>query len=63
MRNLSILWFASATAALWFASITTALAQQVVAPTPETVGNPQGENTSGYNIVNSFETGYRFRTH
>lgn len=35
-------------------------AQQVVAPTPETVGSPRGENHGSYNITNSFETGYRF---
>lgn len=35
-------------------------AQPVVAPTPETVGSARGENWSGYNITNSFETGYRF---
>src|SRR5690242_16854765 len=37
-----------------------ALAQQVVAPTPETVGSPRGENLGDYNLVDSFETGYRF---
>ena len=35
-------------------------AQQVAAPTPDTVGSSRGENLAGYNIVNSFETGYRF---
>src|ERR1700690_3884936 len=35
-------------------------AQQPVAPTPDAVGGPRGENVAGYNIVNSFETGYRF---
>ncbi len=35
-------------------------AQQVVAPTPEQVGPPRGENTGDYNITQSFETGYRF---
>ena len=35
-------------------------AQQVVAPTPEPVGSARGENAGGYNITNSFETGYRF---
>lgn len=35
-------------------------AQQVVAPTPEPVGPARGDNVSEYNIVNSFETGYRF---
>ncbi len=37
-----------------------ALAQPVVAPTPETVGSARGENWNDYNITNSFETGYRF---
>ena len=36
-------------------------AQQVVAPTPEQVGPPRGEDTGNYNITNSFETGYRWR--
>jgi hypothetical protein len=35
-------------------------AQQVVTPTQDPVGPPAGDNTSDYNIVNSFETGYRF---
>lgn len=35
-------------------------AQQVVAPTNEPVGPARGDNTAEYNIVNSFETGYRF---
>jgi hypothetical protein len=35
-------------------------AQQVVAPTPDQVGSPRGENTGDYNITQSFETGYRF---
>ena len=39
-----------------------AQAQQVVAPTAAQVGRPRGEDTHGYNIVNSFETGYRFST-
>lgn len=33
--------------------------QQPVAPTPDTVGPTRGDNWSDYNIVNSFETGYR----
>src|SRR5215471_6091360 len=37
-----------------------AMAQPVVAPTPETVGTARGENWNNYNITNSFETGYRF---
>ncbi len=39
-----------------------ALAQPTVAPTQEPVGAPRGDNVSNFNIVNSFETGYRFRT-
>jgi len=34
--------------------------QQPVAPTTETVGSTRGDNWKDYNIVNSFETGYRF---
>ena len=37
-------------------------AQQLVAPTPETVGAPRGSDWDDYNIVDSFETGYRFAT-
>ena len=37
-------------------------AQQTVAPTTEPVGSARGDNWSDYNIVSSFETGYRFRT-
>ena len=37
-------------------------AQPTVAPTPEPVGPARGENVSDYNVVDSFETGYRFRT-
>ncbi|MBK5291758.1 MAG: hypothetical protein JJE04_08805 [Acidobacteriia bacterium] len=40
----------------------TARAQQVVAPTPAAVGSARGEDVRGYNVVNSFETGYRFHT-
>src|ERR1035441_9546300 len=35
-------------------------AQQVVAPTLETLGTPRGEDHGIYNVTNSFETGYRF---
>ena len=38
------------------------VAQQVVAPTPEPVGKSRGEDWQGYNVVDSFETGYRFHT-
>lgn len=37
-------------------------AQPTVAPSPETVGRARGEDTGNYNIVHSFETGYRFHT-
>jgi hypothetical protein len=39
-----------------------AAAQETVAPTPEQAGSPRGEGWNNYNIVNSFETGYRFAT-
>lgn len=45
---------------LVFAS--SALCQQTVAPTPESVGRPRGDDYGGYNIVQSYETGYRFFT-
>lgn len=44
------------------ASALTAIAQPTVAPTNATVGSPRGEDVGGYNITNTFETGYRFRT-
>jgi hypothetical protein len=37
-------------------------AQQQVGPTPEQAGPTRGDNWSDYNILNSFETGYRFVT-
>ena len=40
--------------------VATMRAQQVVAPTNEPVGPVRGEDINGYNVVNSFETGYRF---
>jgi hypothetical protein len=36
------------------------LAQQTVAPTGEPVGRARGEDYLGYNLAQSFETGYRF---
>ncbi len=36
--------------------------QQPVAPTPEQAGPGRGDSWSDYNIVNSFEAGYRFAT-
>jgi hypothetical protein len=40
---------------------TACFGQPVVAPTNVPPGSARGENIDGYNIVNSFETGYRFR--
>jgi len=34
--------------------------QQVVAPTPEPVGSPRGDNKGDYNYTQSFELGYRW---
>src|SRR4051794_18266303 len=36
-------------------------AQQVAAPTPETVGSTRGDTVGNYNVTQSFETGYRFK--
>ena len=44
---------------LFLVSGSSALAQTPVAPTPETVGPVKGNDWDGYNLVNSFETGYR----
>ncbi|MBI4903277.1 MAG: hypothetical protein HY820_06570 [Acidobacteria bacterium] len=50
-------------ASIWAALLTPGvLAQPPVAPTREEVGTPRGENKGGYNITNSFELGYRWRT-
>jgi len=43
-------------------SIAAALAQPPVAPSNEPVGTPRGDNFENYNIVQSFELGYRFAT-
>jgi hypothetical protein len=45
---------------IFFAATVALSAQQVAAPTPETVGAARGENHGNYNITNSFETGYRW---
>ena len=34
--------------------------QSTVAPTSEPVGPPRGLNYEGYNILQNFETGFRF---
>lgn len=41
---------------------TLAHAQPTIAPTADPVGQSRGENVGGYNIVNSFELGYRWRS-
>jgi hypothetical protein len=44
----------------WILAAQTVVAQQVAAPTPDQAGSPRGENTGDYNVMDSFETGYRF---
>ena len=44
------------------AAIPGTFAQPTVGPTNESLGSPRGQNVSSYNIMNSFETGYRFRS-
>jgi len=44
----------------WILLAHAAVAQQVVTPTPDQAGSPRGENTGDYNVMDSFETGYRF---
>ncbi len=44
------------------ASAAVLLAQPTVAPTNAPLGTARGEDYGGYNITNSFETGYRFRS-
>lgn len=38
------------------------LGQPVIAPSGEPVGTPRGDDINGYNVLQSFETGYRFHT-
>jgi hypothetical protein len=45
---------------LTLAVLGTLQAQQVVAPTPDTVGSPRGETWGDYNLMQSYEFGYRF---
>lgn len=45
---------------LLLAFLGVASAQQVVAPTPDQVGSPRGDTMGNYNVMQSFETGYRF---
>src|SRR5215204_687889 len=46
--------------ALALFTVSTALCQETVAPTESQVGPRRGEDLDGYNIVNSFELGYRW---
>src|SRR5574341_1717432 len=46
--------------ALFAAAVAPLLAQPTVAPTPE-AGGGRGINAGGYNVLNSFEIGDRFR--
>lgn len=46
--------------ALVFLPFAAGLFGQVVAPTPNSVGPTRGDDWKNYNVVNSFETGYRF---
>lgn len=45
---------------VWILLAQAVLAQEVVAPTPEQAGPARGENTGDYNVMQSFETGYRY---
>ena len=45
-----------------FILATAAWAQTTVAPTGAAVGEPRGDNASGYNIRQSFELGYRYHS-
>lgn len=49
-----------ATYIVWILLAQAALAQQVVAPTPEQAGSPRGANAGDYNVMESYELGYRF---
>ena len=43
-------------------AVTSITAQPPVAPATEQAGNPRGDNSGNYNIIQSFELGYRFAT-
>jgi hypothetical protein len=47
---------------LFFLIANVASAQAPVAPSPDLAGERTGENVHNYNIVDSFETGYRYST-
>ncbi len=44
-----------------FVLVPAAWGQATVAPTPDPVGKPRGDNFENYNILQSFEFGYRWR--
>lgn len=48
--------------AVLFSCALAAAAQPVIAPTQAPVGSPRGQDAGSYNVVHSFETGYRFRS-
>ncbi len=50
------------TVILILASLGPLAGQQTVAPTAATVGPPRGTEIGNYNVMDSFETGYRFRS-
>jgi hypothetical protein len=60
MRNILSRTALQVAVASWLCHTVTA--QQVVAPTPGPNARVRGEDVDGYNIVNSFELGYRWRT-
>jgi hypothetical protein len=49
-------------ALLFFIGAAIAAGQPTIAPGSERLGTARGEDVDGYNIVNSFETGYRLRS-
>src|SRR5262245_44499264 len=47
---------------LFFCCLSVAEAQIPVAPSPESADSSAEETNGNYNVVNNFETGYRFHT-
>ena len=47
---------------IFFCCLSVAAAQEPVAPSPTSADSSAGETNGNYNIVNNFETGYRFHT-
>ena len=44
-----------------FHCVCIAMCQPTIAPTEAQVGSRRGQDLDGYNIINSFEVGYRWR--